>query len=118
MYVSFLGISGALHLAVFEQPLEQEFFSNLLKAQRDKGTEAHRDKVTEGKDNIRSLLLCPSVPLCLCPFVPLGLQLFFQKGDSPLPGQLGRLLVVSRRGHIIVEGVLSALIHVELVLLG
>jgi hypothetical protein len=30
MYVSFLGISGALHLAVFEQPVEQVFFSNLL----------------------------------------------------------------------------------------
>jgi len=30
MYVSFLGISGALHLAVFEQPAEQVFFSNLL----------------------------------------------------------------------------------------
>jgi hypothetical protein len=30
MYVSFLGISGALHLAVFEQPVKQEFFSTLL----------------------------------------------------------------------------------------
>jgi hypothetical protein len=29
MYVSFLGISGALHLAVFEQPVEQVLFSNL-----------------------------------------------------------------------------------------
>jgi hypothetical protein len=35
MYVSFLGISGALHLAVFEQPLEQVFFSNLLDPQTD-----------------------------------------------------------------------------------
>jgi hypothetical protein len=32
MYVSFLGISGALHLAVFEQPVEQVFFGNLLDA--------------------------------------------------------------------------------------
>ena len=30
MYVSFLGLSGALHLVVFEQPVQQEFFSNLL----------------------------------------------------------------------------------------
>jgi hypothetical protein len=31
MYVSFLGISGALHLAVFEQPVVQVFFTNLLR---------------------------------------------------------------------------------------
>jgi len=30
MHVSFLGISGALHLDVFEQPALQVFFSNLL----------------------------------------------------------------------------------------
>jgi len=30
MYVSFLGISVALHLAVFEQPAQQVFFGNLL----------------------------------------------------------------------------------------
>jgi hypothetical protein len=29
MYVSFLGISGALHLAVFDQPAQQMFFSIL-----------------------------------------------------------------------------------------
>jgi hypothetical protein len=32
MYVSFLGISGALHLAVFEQPVERVYFSNLLES--------------------------------------------------------------------------------------
>jgi len=30
MYASFFGISGALHLDVFEQPETQVFFSNLL----------------------------------------------------------------------------------------
>jgi len=30
MYVSFFGISGALHLAVFKQPAQQVFFSDLL----------------------------------------------------------------------------------------
>jgi hypothetical protein len=30
MYASLFGISGALHLAVFEQPVRQVFFSNLL----------------------------------------------------------------------------------------
>ena len=30
MYASFLGISGALHLGIFQHPVEQVFFSNLL----------------------------------------------------------------------------------------
>jgi hypothetical protein len=30
MYASLFGISGALHLAVFEQPEQQVFFSDLL----------------------------------------------------------------------------------------
>jgi hypothetical protein len=30
MYASLFGISGALHLDVFEQPEHQVFFSNLL----------------------------------------------------------------------------------------
>jgi hypothetical protein len=30
MYASFLGISGALHLNIFQQPAHQVFFSNLL----------------------------------------------------------------------------------------
>ena len=30
MYASFLGISGALHLSIFQQPVQQVFFSNLL----------------------------------------------------------------------------------------
>jgi hypothetical protein len=30
MYASLFGISGALHLAVFEQPEKQVFFRNLL----------------------------------------------------------------------------------------
>ena len=30
MYVSLFGISGALHLDIFEQPAKQVFFSNLL----------------------------------------------------------------------------------------
>jgi hypothetical protein len=30
MYVSFLGISGALHLDVFEQPAQRDFFGALL----------------------------------------------------------------------------------------
>jgi hypothetical protein len=30
MYASLFGISGALHLDIFEQPEEQVFFSNLL----------------------------------------------------------------------------------------
>ncbi len=35
-YASFLRISGALHLAIFEQPSEIEFFSNLLEIQLSK----------------------------------------------------------------------------------
>jgi hypothetical protein len=30
MYASFLGISGALHLDIFQQPAHHVFFSNLL----------------------------------------------------------------------------------------
>jgi len=30
MYASFLGISGALHLDIFQQPAQRVFFSNLL----------------------------------------------------------------------------------------
>jgi len=30
MYVSLLGISGALHLGIFQQPAQQGFFSNLI----------------------------------------------------------------------------------------
>jgi hypothetical protein len=30
MYASLLGIAGALHLAVFEPPVKQVFFINLL----------------------------------------------------------------------------------------
>ena len=30
---SFLGISGALHLGIFQHPVEQGFFSNLLMVQ-------------------------------------------------------------------------------------
>jgi len=30
MYASLLGMSGALHLGIFDQPAEQVFFSNLL----------------------------------------------------------------------------------------
>jgi len=33
MYASFLGISGALHLGVFDQPAWQVLFSNLLEGQ-------------------------------------------------------------------------------------
>jgi len=36
MYVSLLGISGALHLAVFEQPVKQVFFSDLLGLKKKK----------------------------------------------------------------------------------
>jgi len=32
MYASFLGISRALHLGVFEQPEKNYFFNNLLAA--------------------------------------------------------------------------------------
>jgi len=30
MYASFLEILGALHLSIFQQPVQQVFFSNLL----------------------------------------------------------------------------------------
>jgi len=30
MYASFHGILGALHLDIFQQPTQQEFFNNLL----------------------------------------------------------------------------------------
>jgi len=33
MYFSFLGISGALHLGIFQQPAQQGFFSNLLECE-------------------------------------------------------------------------------------
>jgi hypothetical protein len=33
-YASFLRISGALHPGIFEQPDENDFFSNLLENQR------------------------------------------------------------------------------------
>jgi len=34
MYASLFGISGALHLAVFEQPAKQVFFGNLSESQK------------------------------------------------------------------------------------
>jgi hypothetical protein len=37
MYASFLGVSGALYLDLFEQPVENEFFRILLIGKREEG---------------------------------------------------------------------------------
>jgi hypothetical protein len=37
MYASFLGISGALHLGIFQQPAQVMFFSHVLEESGDKG---------------------------------------------------------------------------------
>jgi len=63
---------------------------------RDKGTEEQRHKDAKGKDKKRSLLLCPSVPMCLCNFVPASSCKDQTKDEGPITRGYNRAVLTTQ----------------------
>jgi hypothetical protein len=54
MYASLFGISGALHLAVFEQPVQEVFFSTLLYHQK-RAIRRHQHSYKKTQETVMAL---------------------------------------------------------------
>jgi hypothetical protein len=62
-YASFLMISGALHLGIFEQPAENVFFNKPLVSYRP--NKPNKEKIREGRAGVSELVYCGNLLLLM-----------------------------------------------------